>query len=118
MISHELSTIQQNAAAQDWLRSLPGYVEPSMEGLDSPFRVPYLPLHTSKAMPPRRQSYIELKAREEAELADKIRALVDQGYGITSICRELALDSRRAHRIARQADIDIPNKAAFRKEAV
>lgn len=118
MISHELSTIQQNAAAQDWLRSLPGYVEPDLGTLNKSFRVAYLPIHTAKQQAPRKQSYIELKAREEAELADKIRALVDQGYGITSICRELALDSRRAHRIARQADIDIPIKAAFRKEAV
>lgn len=62
MISHELSTIQQNAAAQDWLQSCPGYVPPNMEGLDSPFRVAYLPVRTE----PKRRKRAE-KPRETPE---------------------------------------------------
>ena len=62
MISHELSTIQQNAAAQDWLQSCPGYVPPNMEGLDSPFRVAYLPVRTE----PKRRKRVE-KPRETPE---------------------------------------------------
>lgn len=116
MISHELSTIQQNAAAQDWLQSCPGYVPPNMEGLDSPFRVAYLPVRTVVKRAPRKRPHSVERAAIDAAVAEQIRALVEQGLGISAICSALSADTRRVHRIAAQFDIAIPLKKAFRKE--
>lgn len=62
MISHELSTIQQNAKTQDWLQSCPGYVAPAATDLSIPFRSEYLPIRTE----PRRRKR-SARVREEPE---------------------------------------------------
>lgn len=118
MISLELSTIQQNSQAQDWLSSLPGYVAPDLEGLNSAFRPPYLPVRTVVKRTPRKRPHNVERAAQEAVIAEQIRALVERGLGISAICAELAMDTRRVRRIAAQYQVEIPIKNTFRKEAV
>lgn len=119
MISHELSTIQQHNQVQEWLQSCPGYVEPDLEGLDSPFRVAYLPAHTWKGKRTLSGSSRGIaKANRDAELAIKIREMAERDKGVTAIGEALRMDGRRVHAIAKKFGITIPDKSVFRKEAV
>lgn len=117
MISHELSTIQQHNQVQEWLQSCPGYVEPDLEGLDSPFRVAYLPIHSwkgSKRHKPTRPSM--QRQNLDAEMATKVREMVEHGLGVSAIAKELRVDTRRVHAIAKEFGIKLENKFSQRVE--
>lgn len=119
MTSHELSTIQQHNQLQEWLQSCPGYVEPDLEGLNSTFRVAYLPVHSWKGG---KRSTTTARAiahlERDAQRAERIREMTKQGCGITEIQQDLKVDSRRVHAIAKEFNIQLQSKFTQRIEGL
>lgn len=119
MISHELSTIQQHNQVQEWLQSCPGYVVPDLEGLNSTFRIAPLPVHTWKGNKRRKPTRVAMQRQNmDAELATKVRDMVELGHGVSAIAKELKVDTRRIHAIAKEFGIKLENKFSLRVEAL